>query len=277
MRSLKRQVNAAIRYRELSEQLRELEIRAAWLEFVRLTSEIEILKHQFSESTDRYEKVSARICDAGSAPRRTGGAIASKWSAFVMARQQGVYEIESEMEKIERQIALHPPADRILQEDRGRARDREELLQRAATLDAQTAQTGSQRRRDRAREIELSGNEINLKVEAHAQAATEVAETEARLEAMRARHTERVTDRARTQTALETLSETIEGVDGQLAVIYERIRSSRPRATKNCLQCSKRRGGSGVREAAGLGLARTRPRASRCVARARNGYAARRG
>ncbi len=40
MRSLKRQVNAAIRHRELTEVLRELEIRNAWLQFNELSGQI---------------------------------------------------------------------------------------------------------------------------------------------------------------------------------------------------------------------------------------------
>ncbi|MFA6242480.1 MAG: chromosome segregation protein SMC [Candidatus Hydrogenedentales bacterium] len=224
MRSLKRQVNAAIRYRELSEQLREVEIRAAWLEFVRLTSEIEILKHQFSESTDRYEKVSVRISGL-EARHEEVNLNRLEVERVRLARQQGVYEIESEMEKIERQIALQRQQIEYCGEKiEAAAQEKEALLQRAATLDEQVAGTGSQAD-EIGSAVQLSGNEINLKVEAHAQAATEVAEAEARLEAMRARHTERVTDRARAQTALEKLSETIEGVERQLAAIYERQRS----------------------------------------------------
>ncbi|MBX7255075.1 MAG: chromosome segregation protein SMC [Candidatus Hydrogenedentes bacterium] len=224
MRSLKRQVNAAIRYRELSDQLREIEIRAAWLEFVRLTSEIEILKHQFADSTDRYEKVSTRISGL-EARHEEVNLNRLEVERVRLARQQGVYEIESEMEKIERQIALQRQQIEYCGEKiEAAAQEKEALIQRAAALDEQVANTGSQAG-EVGSAIEGSNSEIAQKIEAHAQTAAEVADLEARLEAMRARHTERVTDRARAQTALEKLHETIEGVDRQLSSIYERQRT----------------------------------------------------
>ena len=106
MRSLKRQVNAAIRYRELSEQLREIEIRAAWMEFVRLTSEIGTLRGEFAVARDQYEGVSARISTL-EARHEEIGLQRLEVERVRLTRQQAVYEIESEMDKIERQISRH--------------------------------------------------------------------------------------------------------------------------------------------------------------------------
>jgi len=44
MRSLKRQVNAAIRHREITQALRELEVRNAWLQFNELSGQIADLR-----------------------------------------------------------------------------------------------------------------------------------------------------------------------------------------------------------------------------------------
>ncbi|MDZ4859495.1 MAG: chromosome segregation protein SMC [Candidatus Hydrogenedentes bacterium] len=220
MRSLKRQVNAAIRYRELSEQLREIEIRAAWLEFVRLTTEIEELRGEFANARDRYEGVSARITSLEA--RHEEIALSRLEVERVrLARQQGVYEIESEMEKIEREIALLRQQIEYAVTRRNEAgTDRETLLERAATLAAQTAQTDERAGEVRA-EIEEFAAAITNKTDEHAQATERVAELDARLEHIRAQASERTTDRARTQSALETLAESLTTVDTQLQSLYE--------------------------------------------------------
>ncbi|HRK33990.1 MAG TPA: chromosome segregation protein SMC, partial [Candidatus Hydrogenedentes bacterium] len=220
MRSLKRQVNAAIRYRELSEQLREIEIRAAWVEFVRLTSEIDSYRAQFAESRDKYEAVSARISSLEA--RHEEIALARLEVERVrLARQQGVYEIESEMEKIERQIALQRQQIEYASNRRNEANaDREELLARAAALAAQTAVTDERANEVRA-EIAECANAIAGKTDEHARALEHVAEHDARLEQIRVQASERNTDRARTQSALETLAESLTAIDTQLQAVYE--------------------------------------------------------
>ena len=52
MRTLKRQVNAAIRYRELTDMLRDVEIRAAWLKYTALTAEIADFKQRFAQASN---------------------------------------------------------------------------------------------------------------------------------------------------------------------------------------------------------------------------------
>ena len=59
MRSLKRQVNAAIRYREFTDELRELEIRAAWLRFTRFAEGVTGLREKFAVAQNAYEKATA--------------------------------------------------------------------------------------------------------------------------------------------------------------------------------------------------------------------------
>ena len=220
MRSLKRQVNAAIRYRELSEQLREIEIRAAWMEFVRLTSEIETLRGEFAVARDQYEGVSARISTL-EARHEEIGLQRLEVERVRLTRQQAVYEIESEMDKIERQIALHRQQMEYAKSRSEEANsDRDELLARAATLAAQTAQTDERAVVARA-EIDAGVQAIAEKNAAHATALELVSQADTNLEKIRAQVTERVTDRARTQSALETLAESIASVDGLLTGLYE--------------------------------------------------------
>ncbi len=220
MRSLKRQVNAAIRYRELTDQLRDIEIRAAWFEFVRLTSEIAELKKGFAASSKQYEGLTTRITTL-EARQEEVGLNRLEVERVRLARQQGVHEIDSEMEKIERQIALLRQQIAYADEKREQAfEDQQSLQGRAAVLAEQV--TGTDERASEVRN-ELAGSEEELEQQGveYAQLAERVAEADERLEAMRTQASERMTDRARTQSAIETLADNIAATDAQLERVYE--------------------------------------------------------
>ncbi|MCC6489179.1 MAG: chromosome segregation protein SMC [Candidatus Hydrogenedentes bacterium] len=220
MRSLKRQVNAAIRYREISDQLREVEIRAAWLEFGRLTAEIGVLRKDFAKASNTYEKVSARISKL-EARQEEVGLNRLEVERVRLARQQGVYEIDSEMEKIERQIALLRQQIEYAGEKREQAaQDQDTLRERAAALAEQMA--GTSTRADEVRnEIAACDSALAQKTSEHGDLALRVNEADENLEAMRKQAAERMTDRARTQSAIETLADSIAAVDAQLEQVYE--------------------------------------------------------
>jgi chromosome segregation protein len=224
MRSLKRQVNAAIRYRELSEQLRDIEIRAAWFEYVRLTTEITELRKNFAASGNRYEELSAQISKL-EARQEEVGLNRLEVERVRLARQQGVHEIDTEMEKIEREIALQRQQIAYADEKREQAlADRTSLEERAATLSEQISGTGE--RADGIRnELAASEEQLDRKNAEHAELAGRVSEADEQLEAIRKQAAERMTDRARTQSAIETLADNISGIDAQLERVYEEQRS----------------------------------------------------
>jgi chromosome segregation protein len=220
MRSLKRQVNAAIRYRELSEQLRDIEIRAAWFEFVRLTAEIAELRKNFSASGKRLEKLTTQITTL-EARQEEVGLSRLEVERVRLARQQGVYEIDSEMEKIERQIALLRQQITYADEKREQALEEQKSLeQRAESLAEQLSGTGGRAEEVR-RELAAFDENSNRQSAEYAELAERVAKADEHLEAMRKRAAERMTDRARAQSAIETLAENIAGIDAQLERLYE--------------------------------------------------------
>jgi len=224
MRSLKRQVNAAIRYRELTDQLRDIEIRAAWFEYVRLTTEIAQLRKSFSASSNRYEELSAQISTL-EARQEEVGLNRLEVERVRLARQQGVHEIDTEMEKIERQIALQRQQTQYADEKREQAlAERTSLEERAAGLSEQMTSTGELADSVRA-ELAASEDQLNQKGAEHTQLAERVAETDMRLETMRKQAAERMTESARTQSAIETLADNIAGVDTQLEKVYEEQRN----------------------------------------------------
>jgi len=221
MRSLKRQVNAAIRYRELSDQLREFEIRSAWLQFTKLTAEIEKLRAEFKEAQDAYEKISAETSTLEARSEELNLA-KLELQRVLTARREGVHDINTNMEKIERQIALLKQQGEFAQRQREQsAQEREQFLERSKEIEGQIAQT---RERVTALQDEIKGKQETLQEKAadHTATAEKTGEAEAQVQAIRDQITERSSRRAETLTEVETLGVRLSNIDSQIESILKR-------------------------------------------------------
>jgi chromosome segregation protein len=221
MRSLKRQVNAAIRYRELSEGLREYEIRSVFLKYSVLVGQIDSLRAGFAAAGERFEKLTTETAQLEARYEELG---LSKLEVdrILTARRETVYDIASEMEKIERQVALLRQQIEFSKEQQQQAlREHESYKERASGLEGRLAETQT-----RGTGMETEAREcrdaLDAKEREHAEASERVSQAEQRLEAMRAQAVERVNFRAKTQTELETLAVGLDNIESQLKVIYER-------------------------------------------------------
>ncbi|MEA3364405.1 MAG: chromosome segregation protein SMC, partial [Candidatus Hydrogenedentes bacterium] len=220
MRSLKRQVNAAIRYRKLTEMLRDIEIRAAWLEFKGLTSEIEALKKEFAEARDEYEGTSTQIAEHEARSEELGLA-KLELDRVLLARREGVHEIDSEMEKVEREIALTRQKMAFSEEQEKQAKaESAEFEQRAEAIAVHIEQIRREHTKAQ-QELSACSAATDAKTQEHSAHAANVEEADARLEAKRAQAVEKMNSRARAATELETLSVNIANIESQLEQIYE--------------------------------------------------------
>lgn len=220
MRSLKRQVNAAIRYRELTDQLRDLEIRAAWLKFSALRAAITEQRKTFAEATDEYERVAGRTSELEARFEELGLA-KLEVDRVLLARREGVHEIDSEMEKIERSIALLRQQVDFSKEQQARAEHEHTTFEeRAAAIQGRIQE--SDRAAAQAREdLGSCAASIDAKLGDHGRLSQLLTEADAHLEAKRARAVETMSFRAKTMTELETVTVNIENIETQLAGIYE--------------------------------------------------------
>ncbi len=228
MRSLKRQVNAAIRYRELSDQLRDLEIRAAFLKYTTLTARVAELKTKFHDAGQRFEKLNTETSRL-EARYEELGLQRLEVDRVLTARRESVHNVSTEMEKLERQLALLRQQVEFSKEQQQQAlREHESYKERAANLENQIVETrergtGVQSEAEKVREA-LTEKEVE-----HLRRTDRLAEAESRLEALRAQAVERVNTRARAQTEVETLGVSISNIDGQLQAIYERLEGENSR------------------------------------------------
>jgi chromosome segregation protein len=221
MRSLKRQVNAAIRFRELTEQLRDLEIRAAFLKFTFLSSRVVEMKARFAAASDRYEKVSTETSQL-EARYEELGLQRLEVDRVLTARRETVHDIGTEMEKLERQLALLRQQIEFSKEQQQQAlREHEQFTERARSLEGQMART-VERGSGVSEEALRCRAALEAKEREHAEASEASAQADLQLENLRKAEVDRVNFRAETRTELETLGVSIGNIEAQLEAIYGR-------------------------------------------------------
>ncbi len=228
MRSLKRQVNAAIRYREFTDELRELEIRAAWLRFTRFAEGVTGLREKFAVAQNAYEKATAETSQLEARHEELG---LSRLEAdrLLLARRESVHELDGEMEQAERQIELLRQQIRFSKEQQERAAaEGKELLERAEATAAHVAEVESEIEHTR-HEVDAAQGAFEAKQQEHDKATEGVATADAHLEAMRSRAVETMNDRAKAQTELETLAVSISNIESQLQALAERTEGENQR------------------------------------------------
>ncbi len=220
MRSLKRQVNAAIRHRELTEQLRDVEIRAAWLKHTALTGEIAEFEQRFAQARDEYEAASTRITELDARFEELGLA-KLEHDRVLLSRRESVHEVDSEMEKIEREIALTRQTITFSEEQERRAEaEGGEFAQRAEAIAANIELTRAEREEAQSQLSECSAA-VDAQAGEHAALTETVSRADACLEEKRAQALEKMNTRARAATELEALGVNIANLEAQLEAIYE--------------------------------------------------------
>ncbi len=240
MRSLKRQVNAAIRYRELSAELKDVEIRANWLKFHELDKTVVALRKQFAEAQNAYEQTNAQLSQHEARHEKLG-LDKLETERVLLVRRDGVYTIDSEMEKVERQIALLKQQIDFSKEQEQRAQNEDkELQKRAEELLGQIAATQEKATGLKAR-VEECNDEISAKQSDYEQCIRSVEDADSALESLRKDAVETINNRAKTQTELDTVSVNITNIDNQLSTLYERQNSENERHEELTAQVLERR------------------------------------
>lgn len=221
MRSLKRQVNAAIRYRELSGQLRELEIRAAWLYWRELTAKVERLRKEFSEAQDGYARVTARV---GQLEARHEELSLSQLEGdqALAEKREAVAGIDREMGNIEREVGLLRQQVEFSGEQQKRAEEEAAAFRQRAGEAAANCEKTEAAVDEAQGELEAAAATFEGKQAEHGAAAEKVRAAEEKLELIRAETAARADDRAKAQTEVETLEVRLNGIAAELASLEER-------------------------------------------------------
>lgn len=221
MRNLKRQVNAAIRYRELTDELRGLELRSGWLKFTDYSARIADLKESFARAQDVYEKASGAMSQI-EARYEELGLQKLEIDRVLLARREGVHQIDTEMEKIENQIALLRQQIAFSKDQQERAAEEQAMFEARAEELAQQHTGTSERGREMDAQLREARDLLHARQEEHEALARKVQEADAHLEAVRTQSVEALHARNRTQTEIETLNVQVSNIEAQLETVYAR-------------------------------------------------------
>lgn len=221
MRSLKRQVNAAIRYRELSDQLREIEIRSAWIQYTHLSKEIERLRAEFTKAQDAYEKLSSETSQREARSEELH-LKRLELQRVLTTRREGVYELDTNMEKIERQIALLRQQIEFAEQKRAQgANERTAFLAQAETLKTNIV-AAEARVGELDAESTTRNSALDEKTSAHAQLAEEALTADAKVKGLRETLAEHAREHTKAVTDVETLGVRLNNVSSQIENLLAR-------------------------------------------------------
>ena len=131
MRSLKRQVNAAIRHRELTQELRNLEIRNAWLRYNELSEQVTDLREKLTRAVDQYQEHAAKTTRQ-EAEIEAINLKRVETDRLLTQRREQEYAADAEMERLENQVSLHKQEIEFARERRVEALAEKERLEKQA-------------------------------------------------------------------------------------------------------------------------------------------------
>lgn len=221
MRNLKRQVNAAIRYRELTDELRGLELRSSWFKFTEYSTRIAELKEAFAKAQDVYEKASGAMSQL-EARYEELGLQKLEIDRVLLARREGVHQIDTEMEKIENQIALLRQQIEFSKEQQEQAAREQAMFEQRAQELAQQQSSTTERGKEIDSQLAAARADLQARQAEHEELAKKVQEADAHLEAVRTQSVEALHARNKTQTEIETLNVQVSNIEAQLEAVYAR-------------------------------------------------------
>ncbi len=220
MRSLKRQVNAAIRHRELTNELRSLEIRNAWLRYNELSGQVADLREKLTRAVDQYQEQAAKTTRQ-EAEIETINLKRVETDRLMAQRREQEYTADAEMERLENQVSLFKQEVEFARERRAEALAEKERLEKQA--ESINDESGVSAERLGACEKEVGEIQSLLAREQQRldAARTLLTDKEVQLENLRGMTLESVNIRNRAQTELETVGVSMANVEAQAAAAAE--------------------------------------------------------
>jgi len=221
MRSLKRQVNAAIRHKELTGQLKEVEIRASWLKQQSLLEAVTTLQERFDKAKTSFDQDNEELTRLESRHEELNTQKLES-DRVLHARRESVHDIDLEMEKIEGQIGtIRQQIQFSVEQQENAESERTHLLGKSedGTSNLDIARKHSDELRSQHAEISIQFDSNQEKIQVIAENSQSA---DATLETTRKKSVESMGARAQTQTAIETLSVNIGNIEEQLQSLYDR-------------------------------------------------------
>ncbi|NLN93841.1 MAG: chromosome segregation protein SMC [Candidatus Hydrogenedens sp.] len=228
MRSLKRQVNAAIRHRELTEALRLLEIRNSWLQYNELSGQVADLQEQLREAVDLYQELATKT-SRQEAELETVNLKHIEVGRSLSESREKEHALDTEMERLENQIALYKKEIEFASLRATEAREEAERLTRESTDLKSRSGSVSEELQQGKKGIEELQQRLSLREKDLEDASAALNETESMIEALRERRLEAINTRNRTQTEIETVGTSLDNINTQRSGILSSLSEQKSR------------------------------------------------
>jgi len=220
MRSLKRQVNAAIRHRELTQELRSLEIRNAWLRYNELSEQVTDLREKLTRAVDQYQEQAAKTTRQ-EAEIEAINLKRVETDRLLTQRREQEYAADAEMERLENQVSLHKQEIEFARERRVEALAEKERLEKQAESISDESGVSAQRVGECEKDVEEIQELLAREQQRLDEARALLADKERQIEHLREMTLESVNVRNRAQTELETAGVSMANVEAQAAAAAE--------------------------------------------------------
>jgi chromosome segregation protein len=238
MRSLKRQVNAAIRHREYTAELRTLEIRNAWLQFNELSGHVTDLQDRLKSATDQFQEMTTKT-SRHEAELEKVNLKRIEMDRTLSERREKEHATATEMERLESKIALLNKEIEFARTRRKEALEaREEILQQTTTMQDE-AGVADEQSTALTSEVEACTAALAQRQVEHEQALQRLTEAEALVEQLRGMTLESVNTRNRAQTELETMAVNIANIQSQLTLLDEERSALEARMEEARIRCQE--------------------------------------
>ncbi len=219
--SLKRQANAARRYRQFRDELRSLELRLALLQYGRLDEEHAGLRERVKRLQDRLEQVTAKQSTEESELEKARLGMLELEKTLSGSHEQS-RDFQSQIEKVESQIALL--RERISAVDEREKRDLAEIEELERSLEAlnnERRMTGEKEREASERASEAKG-ELDAKEAQLAGLTEELGSCEGGIEQLRSLSLEKLNRKVNLQNELGSIETNLQVLSKRIAKLSER-------------------------------------------------------
>jgi chromosome segregation protein len=238
MRSLKRQVGAVKRYDEYEKELRELEVRDAFGQYVSLTGQEKNVRDGLSGVKGKQESALAALSKEEAA-REQSGVDLLECDRRLLASREKVHAIDSRMDKLEAQRAILKERLKMAGETKQRAaRDAEKLRSVAGELQTELGSI-EEKRQELFKQSDQTRDKLAQKETKLAQIAQLVQESEKVIEEFRSTASRAADEKAAVAARVESIEANVHAAKERSEAVAEREASVKS-YLKGCLKANEK-------------------------------------
>jgi len=251
MRSLKRQVGAASRYSQYEKELRDIEVRHAYGQYVSLVGQEKNLKEGMLQVKGDQEAATAALSKEEAAREQLGLDLL-ECDRQLLASRENVHSIDSQMDKLEGQTLVFKERLNAAAKGKQRAIEDSERLESTAKEMQADLDSIEKKRHELFKKSEEARDKLTHKQKKLADITKVVEESEQAIETFRSSAARAADERAAVAARIESIASNVRTTQERIKGLSERETSVKSRL-KNCLKMSEKLEAEVQKHESGLG------------------------